>query len=121
MKNTYDKQKTDSDESVLCGKRDLNPYGVNHTPLKRARLPVPPLSHGNGIIILGGGGNVKPFLKSFLGNLADAQKPSGKRTASRGILAQSNSGISSRNVTDCGVGKRPSAAASAPITGSGVR
>ena len=28
-----------------CGKRDLNPYGVNHTPLKRARLPVPPLSH----------------------------------------------------------------------------
>ena len=23
----------------------MNPYGVNHTPLKRARLPVPPLSH----------------------------------------------------------------------------
>ena len=42
-----------------CGKRDLNPYGVNHTPLKRARLPVPPLSHsllglltGNDNIIL---------------------------------------------------------------------
>ncbi len=30
-----------------CEKRDLNPYGVNHTPLKRARLPVPPLSHTN--------------------------------------------------------------------------
>ena len=28
-----------------CEKRDLNPYGVNHTPLKRVRLPVPPLSH----------------------------------------------------------------------------
>ena len=28
-----------------CERRDLNPYGVNHTPLKRARLPVPPLSH----------------------------------------------------------------------------
>ena len=28
-----------------CEKRDLNPYGKNHTPLKRARLPVPPLSH----------------------------------------------------------------------------
>ena len=27
-----------------CEKRDLNPYGVNHTPLKRARLPIPPLS-----------------------------------------------------------------------------
>ena len=40
-----EKQKTDSSESVLCGKRDLNPYGVNHTPLKRARLPVPPLPH----------------------------------------------------------------------------
>ena len=32
-----------SRSSVWCGKRDLNPYGVNHTPLKRARLPVPPL------------------------------------------------------------------------------
>ena len=31
------------DFSFWCGKRDLNPYGVNHTPLKRARLPVPPL------------------------------------------------------------------------------
>ena len=30
---------------LFCEKRDLNPYGVNHTPLKRARLPVPPLSH----------------------------------------------------------------------------
>ncbi len=28
-----------------CEKRDLNPYSVNYTPLKRARLPVPPLSH----------------------------------------------------------------------------
>ena len=28
-----------------CEKRDLNPYGEIHTPLKRARLPVPPLSH----------------------------------------------------------------------------
>ena len=28
-----------------CGRRDLNPYSVNYTPLKRARLPVPPLSH----------------------------------------------------------------------------
>ncbi len=28
-----------------CGKRDLNPYGEIHTPLKRARLPVPPLPH----------------------------------------------------------------------------
>ena len=28
-----------------CEKRDLNPYGCYHTPLKRARLPVPPLSH----------------------------------------------------------------------------
>ena len=45
MKNANDKEKTDSSESVLCGKRDLNPYGVNHTPLKRARLPVPPLPH----------------------------------------------------------------------------
>ena len=33
------------DTPYSCEKRDLNPYGVNHTPLKRARLPVPPLSH----------------------------------------------------------------------------
>ncbi len=30
---------------LWCEKRDLNPYGEIHTPLKRARLPVPPLSH----------------------------------------------------------------------------
>ena len=29
--------------TVWCGQEDLNPYGVIHTPLKRARLPVPPL------------------------------------------------------------------------------
>jgi|GEM_PF-1581837 hypothetical protein len=28
-----------------CPGRDLNSYGVNHTPLKRARLPVPPPGH----------------------------------------------------------------------------
>ena len=28
----------------------MNPYGVNHTPLKRARLPVPPLSHYAGLL-----------------------------------------------------------------------
>ena len=26
-----------------CGRRELNPYDSHHTPLKRARLPVPPL------------------------------------------------------------------------------
>src|SRR5688572_20893276 len=26
-----------------CGRRDLNPHGFLHTPLKRARLPIPPL------------------------------------------------------------------------------
>ncbi len=34
-----------SDKIKKCGRRDLNPYGVLHTPLKRARLPVPPLPH----------------------------------------------------------------------------
>ena len=28
-----------------CPGRDLNSYGINHTPLKRARLPVPPPGH----------------------------------------------------------------------------
>ena len=28
-----------------CERRDLNPHGVHHTHLKRARLPIPPLSH----------------------------------------------------------------------------
>ena len=30
---------------VWCERRDLNPYELPHTPLKRARLPIPPLSH----------------------------------------------------------------------------
>ena len=39
-----------------CGRRDLNPYSVNHTPLKRARLPVPPLPHKNTFNFLHGEG-----------------------------------------------------------------
>src|SRR5262244_3187311 len=36
--------------SAICGKLwcrrgDSNPHGLPHTPLKRARLPVPPLRH----------------------------------------------------------------------------
>ena len=54
-----------------CGKRDLNPYGVNHTPLKRARLPVPPLQRmrivlRNRHIIHLFFQNVKPFFKKSL-------------------------------------------------------
>ena len=53
--------------SFWCGKRDLNPYGVNHTPLKRARLPVPPLPHvrfvRNILYYTLFFQNVKPFLK----------------------------------------------------------
>ncbi len=30
-------------ESVLCERRDSNPHGLLHTPLKRTCLPVPPL------------------------------------------------------------------------------
>ena len=29
---------------LWCERRDLNPYESPHTPLKRARLPIPPLS-----------------------------------------------------------------------------
>ena len=39
------KQKTRSFDLVWCERRDLNPYELPHTPLKRARLPIPPLSH----------------------------------------------------------------------------
>ena len=38
------KQKTRSFDLVWCERRDLNPYELPHTPLKRARLPIPPLS-----------------------------------------------------------------------------
>ena len=30
-----------------CGRRDLNPYGSPHTPLKRARMPIPPRPHAS--------------------------------------------------------------------------
>ncbi len=48
IKNTPEAKAKEGRDCVplfWCEKRDLNPYGVNHTPLKRARLPVPPLSH----------------------------------------------------------------------------
>ena len=31
--------------SVWCGRWDLNPYVIQHTPLKRACLPIPALPH----------------------------------------------------------------------------
>ena len=34
-----------TDAQLWCERRDLNPYESPHTPLKRARLPIPPLSH----------------------------------------------------------------------------
>ena len=37
---------------LWCGRRDLNPYGVTHTPLKRARLPVPPRPRPKGLFII---------------------------------------------------------------------
>ena len=39
---------------IWCEGRDLNSQGINHTPLKRARLPIPPPSPiHNSIIITG--------------------------------------------------------------------
>ena len=48
----FHQQKKDAYASFFCWceKRDLNPYGVNHTPLKRARLPVPPLSRSPSVL-----------------------------------------------------------------------
>ncbi len=40
--------------SFWCGHRDLNSDGVNHTPLKRTRLPVPPWPHSENSILLSG-------------------------------------------------------------------
>ena len=45
-------QRFNADSVCWCEKRDLNPYGIHHTPLKRARLPVPPLSHTWNISLL---------------------------------------------------------------------
>ena len=55
--------------SIWCERRDLNPYVLLHTPLKRARLPIPPLSlilfvpHGTSEIIANSRTYVKTFLK----------------------------------------------------------
>ena len=46
--------------SFWCGHRDLNSDGVNHTPLKRTRLPVPPWPHSENSILLS-----FPFVNGF--------------------------------------------------------
>ena len=43
---------------LWCGRRDLNPYPVTDTPLKRTRMPIPPRPHSM-IIIANPGGVVK--------------------------------------------------------------
>ena len=45
LRRTHKKRPPLLQQSFVCGRRDLNPYGMLHTPLKRARLPVPPLPH----------------------------------------------------------------------------
>ena len=45
---------------LWCGHRDLNSDGVNHTPLKRTRLPVPPWPHSENSILLS-----FPFVNGF--------------------------------------------------------
>ena len=35
-----------------CEGRDLNPHDVTHSPLKRARLPIPPPSHTICVLII---------------------------------------------------------------------
>ena len=32
-------------DTIWCRRRDLNPHGFPHTPLKRARIPIPPRRH----------------------------------------------------------------------------
>ena len=69
------KKAFDSLESFCwCGRWDLNPYVIQHTPLKRACLPIPALPHihfvhqrCNVYIIRNPAGFVNPFFeKSFL-------------------------------------------------------
>ena len=48
-----------------CGHRDLNSDGVNHTPLKRTRLPVPPWPHSENSILL-----PSTFVNGFAGVLS---------------------------------------------------
>ena len=65
---------------IWCEKRDLNPYGKNHTPLKRARLPVPPLSRATILLY-----HNKQDLSSTFANFFDyfwRGRPRGQRSAS---------------------------------------
>ena len=65
-----------------CGRWDLNPYVVQHTPLKRACLPIPALPHihfvhqrCNVYIIRNPSEFVNPFFeKSFLRRLSEGAK-----------------------------------------------
>ena len=52
-----------------CGRRELNPYDSHHTPLKRARLPVPPLPRAVAIattsLLYSFFSTCQPFFKTF--------------------------------------------------------
>ena len=62
---------------IWCGRRDLNPYPVTDTPLKRTRMPIPPRPHSM-IIIANPGGVVKGSARaicSFRQGSGDTQVP----------------------------------------------
>ncbi len=50
---------------LWCERRDLNPYESPHTPLKRARLPIPPLSLTTIDSITDESSNVNTYFKFF--------------------------------------------------------
>ena len=52
--------------STVVRETGLEPVRYEHTPLKRARLPIPPLSLGTTRIVADKNPNVKPFLANFL-------------------------------------------------------
>lgn len=51
---------------LKCRRRDLNPQGLLHTPLKRARIPIPPLRHVLLYLIVTHSGGIDSNLKKIL-------------------------------------------------------
>ena len=74
-------------EKSWCRRRDSNPHGLLHTPLKRACLPVPPLRHSKNITILASKLAIEQFIEQ---TRSETEQVEAQKSASAGKQKKSD-------------------------------
>src|SRR6185369_9646376 len=86
---------------IWCRRGDSNPHELPHTPLKRARLPVPPLRHE---VSLEGGYYSRTISKNCTYWLAAGEAAG---AAGEGCCTGDGVGVATGAISDCNTDREP--------------